>query len=383
MPLGLFGVQSESRVPSPHQTSHAEAPPNPLLRLRRKGGSNRSTSHARKPKSGIPSPGKVVAAAADSVGRVRRQAISEMGNVLEGVDRQIRLAGHNRMAMLLFSLHAGSARCALNVFKVREVLRCPAITPLLGQNACVAGSLDYRGKTIPAIDLALALGLPALAGSAQAHLVVTEFSRSMQAFIVGAVDRIVHVDVASIEPPREGMVGPRINATTRVDGALVMIVDVEQILADVSGVTLTLSPTLHGAASQAGHGRRWLLIVDDSSVARRNMEEIGKRLGLRYTLAQDGVQALEILRGAVAEDGDGLPSLVISDIEMPRLDGYALTRAIREDPALARLRVVLHSSLSGGFNADTVASVGADRFVAKFNPDVLAKTILELLPASD
>ncbi|PKM02244.1 MAG: hypothetical protein CVV16_12435 [Gammaproteobacteria bacterium HGW-Gammaproteobacteria-6] len=193
----------------------------------------------------------------------------------------------------------------------------------------------------------------------------------------------MHVDVATVEPPREGMVGPRINATTRVDGALVMIVDVEQILADVSGVTQALSPTLHGAGSQAGHGRRRLLIVDDSSVARRNMEEIAKRLGLPYTLAHDGAQALEYLRNAAADDVEELPSLVISDIEMPRLDGYALTRAIREDPALARLRVLLHSSLSGGFNADTVASVGADRFVAKFNPDILAKAILELLPASD
>src|SRR3546814_15275391 len=91
-----------------------------------------------------------------------------MGNVLEGVGRQIRLAGHNRMAMLLFSVQAGGARCALNVFKVREVLRCPPITPLLGQNAQVAGSVDYRGKTIPAIDMALALGLPPLAGSRQA-----------------------------------------------------------------------------------------------------------------------------------------------------------------------------------------------------------------------
>src|SRR3546814_1795853 len=81
-----------------------------------------------------------------------------MGNVLEGGGRQIRLAGHNRMAMLLFSVQAGGARCALNVFKVREVLRCPPITPLLGQNAQVAGSVDYRGKTIPAIDMALALG---------------------------------------------------------------------------------------------------------------------------------------------------------------------------------------------------------------------------------
>src|SRR3546814_20161528 len=102
------------------------------------------------------------------------------------------------MAMLLFSVQAGGARCAFNVFKGREVLRCPPITPLLGQNAQVAGSVDYRGKTIPAIDMALALGLPPLAGSAQAPMVVTAFSRSVQAFILGAVDRIVHVDRKSV-----------------------------------------------------------------------------------------------------------------------------------------------------------------------------------------
>src|SRR3546814_13584868 len=89
-----------------------------------------------------------------------------------------------------------------------------------------------------------------------------------------------------------------------------------------------------------------------SSVARRNMEEIAKRLGLVYTLAHDGAQALDILRGAVADDD--LPSLVISDIEMPRRGGYALTRAIREDPALASLRMLLHSSLSGGFIASII-----------------------------
>lgn len=308
------------------------------------------------------------------------RANPDMGSVIDGVERQTRLAGHNRMAMLLFGVGTEGARCAINVYKVREVLRCPTITPLLGRHAFVAGAVDYRGQTVPAVDMGLALQLPALLGSANAHLVVTEFSRSVQAFVVGDVDRIVHVDVATIEPPREGMVGPRINATTRVDGQLVMIVDVEQILSEISGQPQALSNLLHGAATQAGKQHQRLLIVDDSLVARRNLEEIAKRLGLPYELAHDGQQALEMLREAVQNDARGLPSLVISDIEMPRLDGYALTRAIREDPRLARLRVLLHSSLSGGFNADTVASVGADRFVAKFNADIVARTVLELLP---
>ncbi len=303
-----------------------------------------------------------------------------MGKMMQGVDRQTRLAGHNRMAMLLFGVGPGAARCAINVYKVREVLRCPEITPLLGRHAFVAGAVDYRGQTVPAVDLGLALQLPSLLGDPNAHLVVTEFSLSVQGFVVGGVDRIVHVDVATIEPPREGMVGPRINATTRVDGELVMIVDVEQILAEITGQPAGLSNQLHGSATLAGRKPQRVLIVDDSLVARRNLEEIVKRMGLPYELANDGQQALEMLRAAAKDSARGLPCLVISDIEMPRLDGYALTRAIREDPALARLRVLLHSSLSGGFNADTVASVGADRFVAKFNADVVARTVLELLP---
>lgn len=303
-----------------------------------------------------------------------------MGKIMQGVDRQTRLAGHNRMAMLLFGVGPDAARCAINVYKVREVLRCPDITPLLGRHAFVAGAVDYRGQTVPAVDLAVALQLPSLLGDRNAHLVVTEFSRSVQGFVVGSVDRIVHVDVATIEPPREGMVGPRINATTRVDGELVMIIDVEQILSEITGQPTALSSQLHGAAAQVGRKPQRLLIVDDSLVARRNLEEIAKRLGLTYDLAHDGQQALEMLREAANDSARGLPSLVISDIEMPRLDGYALTRAIRDDPQLARLRVLLHSSLSGGFNADTVASVGADRFVAKFNADTVARTVLELLP---
>lgn len=303
-----------------------------------------------------------------------------MGTLIDGVERQTRLAGHNRMAMLLFGVDSSGSRCAINVYKVREVLRCPTITPLLGRHAFVAGAVNYRGQTVPAVDMGLALQLPALVGSASAHLVVTEFSRSVQAFVVGDVDRIVHVDVATIEPPRDGMVGPRINATTRVDGELVMIVDVEQILSEITGQPAALSSMLHGAATQAGKNQRQLLIVDDSLVARRNLEEIAKRLGLGYELAHDGQQALEMLRAAAKDESRVLPSVVISDIEMPRLDGYALTRAIREDPKLARLRILLHSSLSGGFNADTVASVGADRFVAKFNADIVARTLLELLP---
>lgn len=305
-----------------------------------------------------------------------------MGSILERVERHTRLAGHNRAAMLVFGLGQGCARCAINVYKVREVLRCPPIEPLPGQHEWVAGVVDYRGRTIPAIDLARAFGLPTLVGCGQSHLAVTEFSRSTQAFVVGAVDRIVHVDVASIEPPCGGMVGARVSATTRIDGALVMIADVEQILAETSAAPAPLSSGLHGVCAAAGRLAHRVLIVDDSAIARRYIADLAEKLGLAHELAADGEQALALLRESVQRgSGPALPAVVVSDIEMPRLDGYALTRAIREDARFASVRVLLHSSLSGGFNAETVAKVGADRFVAKFHSDALAQAVLELLPA--
>lgn len=321
--------------------------------------------------------------AADTLDWVGRNPDIGMGSILERVERHTRLAGHNRVAMLLFGLGEARARCAINVYKVREVLRCPPIEPLPGQHEWVAGAVDYRGRTIPAIDLAQAFGLPALVHREQvhreqAHLVVAEFSRSIQAFVVGAVDRIVHIDVASIEPPRGGMVGARVSATTRVDGGLVMIADVEQILAETSGTPASLSNDLHGLGALDGGRSHKILIVDDSTVARRHVADLAEKLGLVHELAADGEQALALLREAV---GRGLPAVVVSDIEMPRLDGYALTRAIREDARFAGVRVLLHSSLSGGFNGETVTKVGADRFVAKFHSDALARALLELLEA--
>jgi two-component system, chemotaxis family, chemotaxis protein CheV len=116
-------------------------------------------------------------------------------------------------------------------------------------------------------------------------------------------------------------------------------------------------------------------------VARQRLVSLFKRVNVDCIIAQDGREALEQLTSLMEGDGEGV-ALVISDIEMPRLDGYALTRAIRETPALRQLKVVLHSSLSGVFNEALVREVGADRFIAKFQPDLLAKTVLELMEMS-
>jgi two-component system chemotaxis response regulator CheV len=125
---------------------------------------------------------------------------------------------------------------------------------------------------------------------------------------------------------------------------------------------------------------RRVLVVDDSQIARRRVLNVLQQLHVECVVASDGREALDQLLALSTERDDAGVDLVISDIEMPRLDGYALTRAIREEPALRRLKVLLHSSLSGVFNEAMVREVKADRFIAKFQPDLLAQAVLELLP---
>jgi two-component system, chemotaxis family, chemotaxis protein CheV len=300
------------------------------------------------------------------------------GALLDSVESHTRLAGHNRVAMLLFRL--GDAQLfGINVFKVREVLRKPPMERLPGMHALLAGSFDYRGKTIPVIDLAAALGYPSLADDESAHLVVTEFSRSMQGFLVTDFQRIVHCTGESLEAPASTLgFGNRVSAVSRVDGRLMAVVDVEHVLASIDGAPAELSSHIQHEAESSAIQQRRIMVVDDSTVARLRLVNLFKQVNIECLVAQDGCEALEMLN-QMAESGEEMLNLVISDIEMPRLDGYALTRAIRDTPALRGLKVVLHSSLSGVFNEALVRDVGADRFIAKFQPDLLAKTVLELM----
>jgi two-component system chemotaxis response regulator CheV len=167
---------------------------------------------------------------------------------------------------------------------------------------------------------------------------------------------------------------------TRVDGALVAVVDVEHVLASLNATPTDLSAPMQRMARVHDLQPRRVMVVDDSLVARQQLVGLFRQMDVECVVAQDGREALERLQALAEAPGDTGVTLVVSDIEMPRMDGYALTRAIRETPALRGLKVVLHSSISGLFNESMVREVNADRFVAKFQPDVLAKTVLDLMP---
>jgi two-component system chemotaxis response regulator CheV len=271
----------------------------------------------------------------------------------------------------LFRL-GGVQRFGINVFKVREVIQCPPLTQVPKSHRVVRGIVNIRGKTIPVLDLGLAIGLPPVANLQTAFLVITEYNRRVQGFLVRSVDRIVNHNWQEILPPPKGSAAKGyLTAVTKVDDELVEVLDVERVMAEVVGISTDITQPIETLDAET---KRRVLIVDDSVVARNQVKRTVEQIGGETVLASDGHEALELLMHWASDEPEELAqlTLVISDIEMPQMDGYTLVTEIRKQPALAHLPVVLHTSMSGNFNKAMVEKVGADEFVAKFEPNELA-----------
>lgn len=304
-----------------------------------------------------------------------------MAGVLDGVNQRTRLAGHNRLELLMFRL-GNKQRFGINVFKVQEVIQCPPLTKVPHAHPVVRGVATLRGKTITIIDLAQAIGRPAITDIAQAYIIITEYNRAVQGFLVSGVDRIVNMNWEEILPPPKGTGHNYMTAVTHVDKDLVEIIDVEKVLAEVIHVDETVNSALiEDSRSEIHEQARRILVADDSSVARNQIKRTLDQIGVNTILAKDGREALEVLK-SMADSGTPINdqlSMVISDIEMPEMDGYTLTTQIRTDSRLKDLYVILHTSLSGVFNNSLVEKVGANKFIAKFKPDELASAVIERL----
>jgi len=303
----------------------------------------------------------------------RHRGRSKMAGFIASVDARTQLAGHNRMELLLFRLNSRQ-RFGINVFKVREVIQCPPLTQIPRAHHVVRGIVNIRGKTISVIDLGKAVGLPPIGESPGSFLIITEYNRHEQGFLVGSVDRIINQNWQEILPPPKGSGDTGyLTAVTKVEDELIGVLDVERVLAEVIGSDDLVSDSIV-SESQLGEQPSTVLVVDDSVVARNQVKHTVQQIGAEYLLANNGQEALDLLSSMAADDPDAFSRLmlVISDIEMPQMDGYTLVTNIREREALSHLPVILHTSMSGNFNKVMVDKVGADEFIAKFEPDELA-----------
>jgi two-component system chemotaxis response regulator CheV len=310
-----------------------------------------------------------------------------MSSLIKEVDARTGLAGTNQMELLLF--HVGTSEVfGINVFKVREVMKFPVLTRLPEADPRVEGMANIRGTTVPVIGLiqiivGLTQGQPGQVSDGNGKLIVTEYNGSLQAFHVAGVDRILRLSWTQIKSPPPLVRNNTKGAVTAVamldDGRMVLILDVEKILAEMS--PKSDDEVYSGVEIRPEFKNKRVLFADDSAVARTQIRKTLERLGISYVQATTGQEAWDHLQGIaekVTAEGKSIRDeiqMVLSDIEMPDMDGFALTKHIRSDPRLMDIPVILHSSLTGTCNKEKGRAVGASDYVTKFDPKVLGEMI--------
>ncbi|NRA61262.1 MAG: chemotaxis protein CheV [Psychrobium sp.] len=302
-----------------------------------------------------------------------------MAGILDSVNQRTQLVGQNRLELLLFKLN-DKQRYGINVFKVKEVLQCPKLTALPNLAREVRGIAHIRGETISVIDLNLATGGKPIDDLPSRFIIITEYNRSIQGFLVDSVERIINLNWEQILPPPNGAgKNNYLTAVTEVDNDIVGILDVEKILMEVAPCNEVMSEDLlEKTKAIIGQDNKVIMIADDSMVALNQVKRALTPLGLEIMEAKNGRDCFEQLKALAQTCEQSVTEklgLLISDIEMPEMDGYTLTSEIRNSEKLKDLRVILHTSLSGIFNQAMVDNVGADDFIAKFNPDDLANAV--------
>jgi len=272
----------------------------------------------------------------------------------------------------------------INVFKVREVMRTPPITAAPDMPAAVEGMVSLRGALVPVVDLARYARVDTQ--TPRSIMIVTEYAGHTQGFLVEAVDTILRLDWGQMRVPPAMLLaelGGLVTAVTELsDGRLVMLMDVEKILSETTRYD---DESVYRNIKPLDNPQLTVFFADDSAVARRQIERTLQAMGVKYVAAINGREAWDelekVARSAqtAGQKVSELISLVLTDIEMPEMDGYILTKKIKSDARFAGVPVIMHSSLSGMSNQQLGRSVGVDEYVPKFEPQRLSETLARRL----
>lgn len=316
-----------------------------------------------------------------------------MSELLKNIDARTRLAGTNKLEILLFSLGtdlrtAREETFGINVFKVREVMRTPQVTAAPDMPNAVKGMVSLRGILVPVVDLADFIGMQT--DTPREIMIVTEYNGHTQGFLVQSVDTILRLDWARMRVPPEMLtanLGGLVTAVTELqDGRLVMMLDVERILSETAKYD---DDMVFSTIQPLGKEGMTILYADDSSVARGQIEKTLNVLGIRGLAAMNGRQAWdELQKIANYAEASHRPvkefvQLILTDVEMPEMDGYILTKTIKSDSRFSGIPILMHSSLSSMSNMQLGKSVGVDEYVPKFEAQRLAETLSRLLLKDD
>lgn len=312
-----------------------------------------------------------------------------MSELLKSIDARTSLAGTNKLEILLFSLGLDKRtgrreNFGINVFKVREVMRTPEITRAPDMPPSIEGMVSLRGALVPVVDLQRYTGMDTDAKTD--IMIVTEYNGNTQGFLVEGVDTILRLDWSQMRVPPDMMSNQMNGLVTAVtelaDGRLIMMMDVEKILAESSNPD---DPMQYRGMDKQRIDGVTIFFADDSAVARKQIMKSLDMMGARYMYSINGKRAWEELQkiANMAEmDGKSVKdviNIILTDVEMPEMDGYMLTKMVKSDPRFNGIPVLMHSSLSGISNTKLGQSVGVDEYVTKFEPQKFAEAVLRMV----
>ncbi|MBX3396344.1 MAG: chemotaxis protein CheV [Phycisphaerae bacterium] len=271
-------------------------------------------------------------------------------------------AGTNELEVLVFLLDEGYY--GVNVAKVREIVTMPTLTTLPYSHEAVRGVFKLRDHVHPLIDLRKYFGMPRADAEENARVIVMEFNKDRMGFLVDHIDRIHRVSWKDMsEVPWTGAEGDTaMTSVLKINNQMILMLDFERISFKIAGIDqlADAAPTTLGVQRQDAR----VLLADDSATMRRMLTNSLQNAGFtKINLAHDGEEAWNSLRAA-ADTGE-LPDIIVTDIEMPRMDGLCLTKNIKEHPQLKHVPVIVFSSLVSDDNLKKCKAVGADRQLTK------------------
>ncbi len=311
----------------------------------------------------------------------------------KSIDDKTSLAGANRLEILMFRLWDSRHNeklplFGINVFKVRELVALPKLTAVPNRHPCVPGIANIRGKAVPVIDLHKYFACGDVSNAN--IIIVTEFNNSIQGFLAHEIDDINQFDWNDItEPPAivnemAGEIhGNVLTAMSVLDnGQMLLIIDVEQIISEVLG---TPYDSIDASVLSDENAGKTVYFADDSAIARAQIKMILDKMGIGYNYSKNGQEAytaLMAMADAAEEKGEPLINTIqaiITDVEMPVMDGYVLTEKIKKDKRFKDIPILMHSSLSAEENIRLGMKVGVDAYISKMRPEEFSKTLNGLI----
>lgn len=275
--------------------------------------------------------------------------------------------GTNELEIVEFGI--GKNKFGINVIKVKEIINPVPITVVPHAHHNVEGIIELRGEILPVVNVADALGFPPSETPQQDKFIVAEFNQQKVVFHVHSVTQIHRISWTQIEKPSDMYQGEdsQIIGVIKLNGEMILLLDFEKIVVEINPETGINVQQVKKLGKRPNSEKR-LVIAEDSPLLRKLLHDTLEAAGFHYLeFFENGLDALNYLE-KLAETATNLTDhvhLVITDVEMPQMDGHHLTKRIKEHPQLSKLPVIIFSSLITDSLRHKGQVVGADAQISK------------------